>query len=208
MTKVTVHEKQMVNEEQPNPAAAHHTITTERRPDNTCSSALARVRSQSTQFMARPICWPQRRNKVTFVPFSRGFLIRMPPTTSLPHPGFYVFILYILQETARLSVCARQVRGSILRNLSPCGLPQCVVLSRYVSSPVAAGPAWSSLAQDLHVSGRHDSGIRTVPLPGTLACAVPQQCGCRLSFLAGLNSDLYHLCGSLHGLDTFWARGS
>jgi len=26
------------------------------------------------------------------------------------------FMLYILQETARLSVCARQVRGSILQN--------------------------------------------------------------------------------------------
>jgi len=42
--------------------------------------------------------------------------IKMPPTTFLPHPGFYICILYILQETARLSVCARQVRGSILRN--------------------------------------------------------------------------------------------
>ena len=31
----------------------------------------------------------------------------------------------------------------------------------------------SSLAQDLHGSGRHESGIRTVPLPGTLACAAP-----------------------------------
>jgi len=40
----------------------------------------------------------------------------MPPSTCLPHPRFYVLILYILQETARLSVCARQVRGSILQN--------------------------------------------------------------------------------------------
>jgi len=31
--------------------------------------------------------------------------------------------------------------------------PTCVVLSRYVSSQVSAGPAWSSLAQDLHISG-------------------------------------------------------
>ena len=42
--------------------------------------------------------------------------ITMPPTTFLPHPGFYIFILHILQETARPSACARQVRGSILRN--------------------------------------------------------------------------------------------
>jgi len=35
---------------------------------------------------------------------------------SPPHPGFYVFIIHILQETTRLSVCACQVQGSILRN--------------------------------------------------------------------------------------------
>jgi len=40
MTKVTVHEKRKVNEEQQNHAAAHHTITTARCPDNTRSSAL------------------------------------------------------------------------------------------------------------------------------------------------------------------------
>ena len=31
------------------------------------------------------------------------------------------------------------------------------------------------------------------------------QCG--LSCLVDLNSDLYRLCGSFHGLDTFWALG-
>ena len=30
---------------------------------------------------------------------------------------------------------------------------------------------------------------------------------CGLSCLVDLNSDLYRLCGSLHGPDTFWARG-
>jgi len=29
---------------------------------------------------------------------------------------------------------------------------------------------------------------------------------CGLSCLVDLNSDFYRLCGSLHGLDTFWAR--
>ena len=42
--------------------------------------------------------------------------IKMPPTNFLPNPGFYVFILHILQETAQPSVCARQVRSSIPRN--------------------------------------------------------------------------------------------
>ena len=62
--------------------------------------------------------------------------IKMPPSTFLPHSRLYVFILYILQETARLSVCARQVRDSILRIfLSPCGLP--------VSCCLATSVAWS-----------------------------------------------------------------
>jgi len=67
MTKVTVHEKQKVNEERLNPAAAHHTITTARRPDNTRSSAL--VRGRSTQFMASPGRLPQRRSPETWLHF-------------------------------------------------------------------------------------------------------------------------------------------
>jgi len=30
---------------------------------------------------------------------------------------------------------------------------------------------------------------------------------CGLSCLVDLNTDLYRLCGSHHGPDTFWARG-
>jgi len=41
----------------------------------------------------------------------------------------------------------------------------------------------------------HDLGVRGASIV---------RCG--LSCLVDLNSDLY-LCGSLHGLDTFWARG-
>jgi len=37
--------------------------------------------------------------------------IKMPFTSSLPHSCLYVFVLYILQETARLSVCAHQLQG-------------------------------------------------------------------------------------------------
>ena len=100
----------------------------------------------------------------------------MPPTIILSHPGFYVCILHILQETAQPSVCDPQVRGSILRNFCCLVAYLCrvvslrtslvatgpvVSLSRYVSSPVvrlvapprpSEGPAWSSLAQDPHVS--------------------------------------------------------
>jgi len=61
-----------------NPTAAHHTITTARRPDHTRSSAL--VRSQSIRSMAGSGCWPQRR---------------------LPEMGlrFAIFARFILQDT-------------------------------------------------------------------------------------------------------------
>jgi len=61
-------------------------------------------------------------------------LIKMPPSTFPPRPGFYVCILHILQETARLSVCA-QVQGSILRNF--CRLV--AYLCRFVSLRQYAG---------------------------------------------------------------------
>jgi len=67
-------------------------------------------------------------------------------------------------------------------SLSPCGLSICVATSvvwsrnpkRQVAPPRvyvcicmdSAGPAWSSLAQDLYDSGRHESGICTSPSPG------------------------------------------
>jgi len=67
--------------------------------------------------------------------------IKMPPSTCPPNPGFYVFILYISQETARLSVCARQVRGSILQKiLSLCGLPVSCCLATSVVWSRSAGP--------------------------------------------------------------------
>ena len=48
------HEERRKSAEQPQPTAAHHTITTARRPDHIRLSAL--VRSRSTQFTAHPSC--------------------------------------------------------------------------------------------------------------------------------------------------------
>ena len=45
------------------------------------------------------------------------------------------------------------------------------------------------------------------PLPRDLGVRGAWIVPCGLSCLVDLNSDLYRLCGSLHGLDTFWARG-
>ena len=47
--QLLVLEERRISTEQPQPTAAHHTITTARRPDHICLSAL--VRSRSTQFI-------------------------------------------------------------------------------------------------------------------------------------------------------------
>jgi len=52
--QLPVHEGPQISAEQPQPTAAHHTITTGRHPDHIRLSAL--VRSQSTQFTAHPSC--------------------------------------------------------------------------------------------------------------------------------------------------------
>jgi len=100
--------------------------------------------------------------------------------------------------------------------------PSCVVLSRHVvvrsrnTNLVApprvyvcigmdsVGHVCSSLAQDLYGSGRNEV-VR--PPPRHLGVRGASIVRCGLSCLVDLNSDLYRLCGSLHGLDTFWARG-
>ena len=48
-----VHEERRISAEQPQPTAAHRTITTARRPDHICLSA--QVRSRSTQFIVHAI---------------------------------------------------------------------------------------------------------------------------------------------------------
>jgi len=45
------------------------------------------------------------------------------------------------------------------------------------------------------------------PPPRDLAVRGASIVQCGLLCLVDLNSDLYRLCGSLHGLNTFWARG-
>jgi len=103
----------------------------------------------------------------------------MAPSTFPPHPEFYASILHISQETARLSVpvCSKGAGFNPPEFWSSCDLPVSCCLATSVVLAVAfdwlplrggasAGPAWSSLAQDLHGSGRNESGIRTVLLPG------------------------------------------
>jgi len=65
-----VHEKRRISAEQPQPTAAHRTITTARRPDHIRLFAL--VRSHSTQFTGCAAVAP--RNEVIFLPFWRAFV--------------------------------------------------------------------------------------------------------------------------------------
>jgi len=74
MHDVAVYDKQSVNAEQPKPTAAHHNITTARRPDNTRSSAL--VRSRSIRSLTGSGCQPRNRCSeagFTFLPFLHKF---------------------------------------------------------------------------------------------------------------------------------------
>jgi len=91
-------------------------------------------------------------------------------STILLHPAFRS--LNYIEARALLSVCARQARCSILQNSGRLVAYPCRVVSPCQQS--SAGLAWFSLAQDHHISGRHESGIRTVPLPRTLAYAAPR----------------------------------
>jgi len=59
--QLPVHEERQISAEQPQQTAAHHTITTARRPDHNRSSAIsAMMRIQSTRMIVRPSCEPRR----------------------------------------------------------------------------------------------------------------------------------------------------
>ena len=63
--QLPVHEERQIIAGQRQPTAAHHTITTARRPDYNSSSAL--VQSRSTQIMARPSYKSRRQRKRGYV---------------------------------------------------------------------------------------------------------------------------------------------
>jgi len=123
---------------------------------------------------------------------------------TLSHPGFDIFreniycfcTTYLTRDSTAKRVCSRcEVKSP--RNLVTLWTTF-VVLSRYVSSPVAFRCGLRGLHS--HVSGRHEIEIRTVPLPSGAWIVW------MWTLVFGLNSDLYRLCGSLHGLDTLRAR--
>ena len=87
--QLPVHEERRISAEQPQPTAAHHTITTARRPNHIRLSAL--VRSRSTQFMAHPSCQlgrgPPKRCHLSAI--LAGITLVHPLTGSLVHHVFF-----------------------------------------------------------------------------------------------------------------------
>ena len=109
---------------------------------------------------------------------------KYPPQPFTPIQGSIFCTTNLTRDSTAQCVCSPGVGFNLLEFLSSCGLPvSCclampVVWSRNSKRLVAplrvygcicmdsVGPAWSSLAQDLYGSGRHESGICMSPSPG------------------------------------------
>jgi len=109
---------------------------------------------------------------------------QFPSHTSPPIPGSMFYVIYLTRDSTAQCVCSPNAGFNPPEFVSPCGLlvSCCLATSvvwsrnfkRLVTPPRvyvhicmdSAGPAWSSLAQNLYGSGRHESGICTSPSPG------------------------------------------
>jgi len=105
MTKATVHEKREVNEKQPNPRNSPSHNHDSAAPDNIRSSAL--VQGRSTQFMANPCRWPQKRSPETKLYFRhfRGLLNRAR------RGGGSMVVLVLLWSENAVSCCRKLKRA-------------------------------------------------------------------------------------------------
>jgi len=118
-----------------------------------------------------------------------GYTLRQTPNQNFaqpfhPIPASVFYIIYLTRDTTAQCVCSPGAGFIPPEFWSPCGLPvSCclatsVVRSRNSKRLVApphvyvciymdsAGPAWSSLTQDLYGSARHENGICASPSPG------------------------------------------
>jgi len=109
---------------------------------------------------------------------------KSPPQPFPPIPGSMFYVMYLTRDSTALCVCSPGAGFNPPEFLSSCGLhvscclATSVVQSRNSKRLVApprvyvcicmdsAGPAWSSLVQDLRGSGRHENGICTSLSPG------------------------------------------
>jgi len=115
---------------------------------------------------------------------SQGYTPRQPPirnkhaslNLSPPSRVLCFYTRYLTRDSTAQHVCSSGAGFNPPEFWSSCGLPvSCCLTTSVVRSrlddcstgcPCSAGPAWSSLVQDLHVSGRNESGICTVHSPG------------------------------------------
>jgi len=99
-------------------------------------------------------------------------------------PGSMFYIIYLTRDSTAQRVCSPGAGFNPPKKLSPCDLPVSCCLttsvvqlrnSKWLVAPLrvyvcicmdSVGPAWSSLAQNLYGSERHESGICTSPSPG------------------------------------------
>jgi len=131
---------------------------------------------------------------------------KCPPQPFSPIPGCIFFVLYILPKTARLK---RECSPGAGLNLSGFLLPggQAVLCCLATSVVQTRGPAQSFSRPGsscfLEAWERHSY----CPPHRDLGMHGASIVWCELSCLVVFNSDLSSLCGSRHGLDTFWAWG-
>jgi len=140
-----------------------------------------------------------------------------------PFPGSMFYVIYLARDSTAQCVCSSGVGFNPPEFLLPCGLPvsccfaMSVVRSRNSKRLVAPLRVYVCICMQRGPRGLPSPRIFMV-LRGKKAAFVwppPWDLGVRdalivrsgLSCLVDLNSDLYRHCGSLHGLDTFWARG-
>ena len=112
---------------------------------------------------------------------NQNFPLNLPPI-----PGSIFYYTYLTRDSTAQCVCSPGAgfNPPSPEFLSPCGLPVSCCLavsvvrshnSEWLVVPPrvyvcicmeSAGPAWSSLVQDLYGSGRYESGICMSPSPG------------------------------------------
>ena len=106
---------------------------------------------------------------------------KFQPQPFPPIPGSMFYLIYLTRDSTAQCVCSPGAGFNPPEFPSPCGLPVscCLATSvvrslnskRLVAPPRvyecicmdSAGPAWSSLTQDLSGSGRHERGSCTSP---------------------------------------------
>jgi len=157
----------------------------------------------------------------------QGCTCTQPPNQDAPHtlcpPSRVLFFdtSYLTRDSTTQRVCSPCAGFNPPEFLSSYGLPvSCCLAASVVRSRLIAPPRSRLVAPPWRgphglpspwifmVLGDMKVKVAFVPSPSLGPwCARDLMMWCGLSCLVDLNSDLHCLCSSLHGPDTFWARG-